>query len=913
MGQWQALAVPTVRRAALRFALEAQGVAWNEAAHVTATTTLAQAIRDGGHVALPIATLIDAIVLPGLRNTDLRVEDLPTPGDLSTAKTYRDKTSDWQDQASGLRIQQYLRLEDRLRVFCRLHASAKQYRVLTRARREFTRTVVTLTAAGVHPAELRPTDPIADLAVRAWADIEAHVPGLSGTRDDLWMDPGRFRAQTEPDARNLADRIDRALRHLFPVSPSGRIQIVHHGFYFFTPPQWALFQLLREHTFVDQTFIVHDNQDSEVFETWRRFFTTSWDMPRPIPVAMDVEPPTAPARAFAAALRGDPVRPDAVGTALRVLECASPTELVRELRRESIQESGSPQRKLYAAQAADVERFLRRLGPEGVGGAVDLAQLPVGIFLLSLHRCIEPNQSALPTIKLAADDLMDMVATGFLDGGSGVDPPALVSALRRALPFFKGCTIAETWVERAGLLRTLIGKEVAKHGPRSETETDLERWQSVTGNPLRLVPWADLSVNEANWVEATVLSVADLARQVASRERVSLRQHVRFLTDHLERGMREVPEEDQQRIREKLRGLGSGPDLELDADGLVDVVTMLLGRRVDLDDEATPDATKVPELRALDALGFARISSNVHLANLSASTFPGRGPTVGWPLRIDDLRESATLAPVTLEILEARAQLGSLGDLYLLWLALDGIEPTNTVTLSWMAKVGAEPQNPSPLVTLLTIPESDSADVRERAGGISLTTAAPGSDLPPLTTRPTPAVAHSDIAELALAVAGIDPQAAASSLACPRRFALQWALGPTAAFQAEHHQTMLYGNLRNALVKLELVVNAVAASALANKLWPFLTPGQRNSSLDRSGIKPGKPSADPRWMLTLGGTKTGSSPVDKAYQAAMDDTPARASMIAPSAGSYLPAGVADPQICRTCPVRDHCSEAAHDS
>ncbi|GAA4361956.1 hypothetical protein [Angustibacter luteus] len=912
MGNWEALAFDSVRGPIVRAALAERGIVWNESAHVTATTTLASAIRERGAVALPIATLIDAIVMPKLAGgEELRVDGLPSPSELSSPKRYGEKMSAWQDRASGLRIQQYIQLEDRLRAYCREHASPEQYRVVTRGRREFTRTVVTLAASGVHPSEVTPQDPTANLAVRAWEDIETHVPGLTATRDDLWIDPDRFRKQADPDARALADRMDRALRHLFPVTGTQRIQVIHHGFYFFTPPQWALFQLLRELSYVDQCFVVHDDQHSEVFESWRRFFTTSWDMPRPVHVDSLRDAPTPAAIAFEDALRGEPVDSNAVVGKVRVLECASPTELVKQLTRESIENAESLGGTLYAAQAAQVDRFIRRLGTEAADGTVDLAQLPVGIFLLALHRCIEPVQTGLPLIRLASEDLLDMASTGFLDVDGGSNAADLVGVLRRATPFFQGCSTDTSWRERARLLTALVIGDVATHGSRAGTESDVARWQTAASNPLRLVPWADLTVDEARSVEGVVETVLQLAGRVASRERVSLREHVTFLNGHLERGMRGVPRAEQQSIRQKLQGLTGGPDFELDADGLIDVVTMLLGRHVEFEDDGRPDATGVRELRGLDALGFARTPGDVHLANLSATTFPSRGPSVGWPLRLEDLRRSPTMAAATLEILEARAELGALGDLYLLWLGLDGVEQTGGVTLSWIARVGGELQNASPLVTLLTVPDYDSPAVRQRAGGLPSEIVAPGSDLPPLTARPLTVDAHCDAASLDLAVAEIDPRAAGAGQACPRRFALQWAVGPTAAFQAAHHLLMLYGNMRNALVRLGFVNNELAASALANRLWPFLTPGQRGSSVDRAVIKPqGSRSADPEWLFTLAGSKSGSRPLDRAYKAASTRASPSASAIAPTPGRFLPAGIDDAATCRSCPVRNHCKEVA---
>ena len=86
------------------------------------------------------------------------------------------------------------------------------------------------------------------------------------------------------------------------------------------------------------------------------------------------------------------------------------------------------------------------------------------------------------------------------------------------------------------------------------------------------------------------------------------------------------------------------------------------------------------------------------------------------------------------------------------------------------------------------------------------------------------------------AVDSVHASAAAASRACPRRFAIQWAMGPTASFGPAHLQSMLYGNVVGALEVGWRV--RLAARATGNLLWPHLTDGQRASSYDKRVVKP---------------------------------------------------------------------------
>ena len=72
---------------------------------------------------------------------------------------------------------------------------------------------------------------------------------------------------------------------------------------------------------------------------------------------------------------------------------------------------------------------------------------------------------------------------------------------------------------------------------------------------------------------------------------------------------------------------------------------------------------------------------------MAEDAFPTAAQPVGWPFTLDDLRASTddAVEPVTAGLLETRAQTAGLSDLYLFWLALDGVGPEGTVTVSWVS------------------------------------------------------------------------------------------------------------------------------------------------------------------------------------------------------------------------------------
>lgn len=909
MGAWTSIALPRVSKEAVDRGLASEGWSWGSVAHVTATTTLAAAVRETGVVGLPLATLLDLVVMPGMPGEmALSTEGFPGPSELR-AGTYRKQLSSWQDQGTGRRLRIGIQADDSLRQFVRQHSDDPAGRALLASRREYARTVHTLVAGGVDPRGLEAGDSLGRLAVAAWVRGEEDVEALGAPRDLLWVDVDDVADESTDEARRLTRRVRHALAVAF--GPADRWTVAHHGFYFYTPPQWALFQVMRRMPDVDQVFLVHDDGTNPVFSTWRHYFRTDLSMPVPrqLPAEEDVTPGASALRDSLAGVRLGNV------PGLSVLECRSPAELMRSWRDEDQGRQGTTHR--YAARARDVERFVQRLGRGTGRSAPRLAELPVGIFLMALHRCVHQAADGSTSVRLDSDSLIDMVASGFLDLPAA-EHHASPAVMRRAMPYFSGCRSGEEWLGRAGLLRRTIEGRVASHGARDAGQEDLDRIAAAVGNPTRLVPWADLSEADAAGVEAAVRRVVQLVEETARRERVVLRDHLNQVRTRLEQSLKALSGEERAAVEDKVRGFAVALDDEVDVGGLVDVVAMLLGRKADADPRdpsEEPDNsgnTDVTELRGLDALGLTRADADLHIANLAGDAFPTPGAGIGWPFTLADLRRSEdAVEPVMVELMALRAATASLGDLYLFWLALDGVGDGKKVTLSWVSDQAGERRAVSPIVALLTTPDVRDEAVREVAGGLVVTRVPSPADLPPDTLRPEPGTTWYDEDDVEAALEEADARATASAIACPRRFALQWALGPTHSFGPEHLQSMLFGNVTNALVR-DGLDNDFGARATTNDLWAHLTEGQRASSLDKSVVKPrtGMGGPKPDWVFTLGGSEHKAGQLDLSYQAAMGEYAVDEDDVVPPGAAFLPAGVADPAVCGKCPVQSRCADWA---
>jgi hypothetical protein len=905
-GEWRALAFPQVTHDVLEAEFGRRGVPWQSATHFAATGSLADALRGAGVGALSISNFLDALVFSGLPAPyTVPIDALPTVAAGTDPSVLRPQLQSWANDVAGRRLRLGLVSEMRLRRHLATEAIDRDAAdVVTRSLRQMRRSALALTAAGIGPENFDSDDPVVLVALGAWRHLLEVVPAVAAVREDLWFADGEFGEQSTRRAKDVRRRLDAALDQAFGPC-EGRRTIVHHGFFFFTPQQWAFFQLLREHPAVDQWFVVHDDGSNRAFETWRHYFTERWNMPVPEPVALVVGDGDGRAAALRSALEGRPVEVPSEAGELRLVSCRTTVEFVRTWAQERIvaDMEGRPAPVLYAPAPFDVERAVRRLDPLVSDDSADLADLPVGQFLLALHECIEVRGLQEPRLVLTRERLIDIVASGFVDG----EVSAHLGAIRRAMPYFEDCTVVAEWVERAQKLHELVAGPVADLDEPQGGDADADRIARAAHNPLRTVPWCDLTVAEASAVGAALGQVARLLEAIVSAETVAPDRYLGWIRQQLQRGMENLSLADRSAVEARLHGAGLGDD-EFDVAGLIDVVNMILGREPELglDGADVESDGRVRPIDAVDALGLSPAGSEVHIANLVDGVFPVRVRSVQWPFHPGQFAGGDRRPPdVSVEILRVRDETAQLGSLYLFWLVLAGVAPDHRLTLSWVAEARRERRNMSPLVSTITQVELDDDDVRWATRGL-VPISAQGTDPgPPDPARPTVRPWQRDEGSIREGIGLLDPIAAAAALACPRRLALQWVLGPSPAFGSTHHQAMLYGNVQGALAKAFGLSTNDAILLTKKEVWFHLTPGEHASSYKNRRVDELPAGTKWQWIWTLGGSQTGGDPTSLAYRAAFGGGHPEPTTVAPTDSGVLPARP-DGAPCHVCPVRPRC-------
>ena len=911
MGEIKTWSFNSVRLPVLKEALQSAGLQWESCSHVAATSSLAGAINSTGPLALSINSLTDIIVMAGLSSErKLSIDSYPHFDVLRelSVKERKGKVATWSHQVQGRRARLSIEMQQRIRDYLETSSIPQPIqKVLRKGRRDLLASFQSLIAIGVNPEHLVCIEEVSRASRDVWIDLEKEFPDFCAIRNDLWIGSEEYRSGASSFAVKLKQRIKDALDQAFGPCDGPRT-IIHHGFYFYTAPQWALFQLIREIDDIDQIFIVHDDGSSPAYESWRWFFTAKWKMTDAVVKGGEVNL-NLPAKAFMNSLRGETVDASLLNGSLKVCEYSTPATFVRDWLKE-VEALAAIDRetkvKLYAADNDAINRHIGRFAGFTQDADVDLALLPLGAYLYGLHKCIDLSHDGKVVVKLDGETLRDIVGSGYLvkDNGAPVSS-TLVPTLNRALPFFEDCTFGDSWIKRAGDLHKLLTSEVAILGGRTQSETALERMGGVSSNEIRLAPWVDISPAEALEIQQSILAVIHFVMNVAAKEKVKINQHLGTLKDEILRGMQFLSPTTRERIEVIISEMRFVNDTDVSVDDLLEIVGLILAPPVDFrDEDRRPwgEVDLVGDLNQLDVLGLIRHDGPLHVANLSDLAFPSTVQAVHWPFTLEDLQRSPeAVDDVALEITQTRQSTSSLAALYLTSLALDGVEGDHWVKLSFIKSGVREEQNQSPILALVTSfseKQVKSTAVRQRAGGVNLQKIDSGKVGDKTRTRRSPRPPRASDAVITEAIKRAGSIPASSALACPRRFATQWVAGPSPAYLSEHHHSMLFGNLfgRNPGLK-----------RLVNDLWRQFTKGQRASSEAKAVIKPG--GANPSWIFTLEGKGEGTDPISLAYQSAKAASLPNVDVVAPKLTVYLPSAHDDSKndVCNACPIKPRCA------
>jgi len=896
---------PTVDYRALVDVLR-KDVGWDfsEVGHLSVSRDYTMELQRKGVVrALPLGALVDAFEFSLMRSRELQlsIEEFPQPVVFSgkesdkeregLIETWHKNLSKWSAKINSRRIQ--LLISIRESIYKQLSASGSANQGLEKvfdSGGAIAAAIRQMTEIGLRPQNFQFKSAEGVMAGNLWTVINQKLPDSRVLLDYLFIDHENPENDRDPE-RAIAN-LKVLISHAFSFGNGNQLRLVYHGMYFYTPLQWALFELVAR-AGVEQVFIVHDDQKGPQFEIWRRFFSEAQGFQEVENTATASTAYDPRAQFLSDALSGN------VGSLphkLKIASFASITELARHIRKyDKASEDKLARGRVFAAGTGDFNRKVSRLSR--VSGEHDdrmLFALPVGRFLLALQEAVRVKKNS-GVSGIDFESLVHLVEGGYLNRAKETLDRSPADVLTQCKTYFGDCRTIEAWRDRLMSLEKYYEPTEHEFGDfglvkrnlkRDNSATDKQNLLGAVKNHLRRAPWLDLSRGEWQALNESLQRIFGEVEKLARDDEVDVDDYIEKLIQvvvNSDNGVRLLGEARWSEVCKSLDSLPSVPDIRTEIIRIGEILPVMLGKSIVYGEQYVEDSPRnslANALRGLEACGLVE-REGLHITNLSDTAFPSKLQVFSWPFRRDEVviaegRVGDALR-VRIRLVDELERSSGLGDIYLLWLALNGTKADGDVRLSWLAKSPTEDLNPSPLLTLMLEVPKTRDSVREFAGGFEIKEdryLQPESGEEPALSVVSPlprGVLLGYLADIVPNVKEAKPALGAfgSVEICARRTALQWLTRSSSSYHKRWQLEILYGNLLGlpdeVIVGRELL-NTVAPAdmrsqwkSLLDALWAWMTPAEREKTAARSSIHqraetdPAKRSASPEWLLTLQG------------------------------------------------------------
>jgi len=886
------------------------GYGFSTVNHLAATHTLKEAFRAKDVLSHSIAQIIDMVVAPmSAWDNNVSLGLLPEASDFNVdPKSYKTAYANWQKSIKSSRYANATRFAQRVR------DAAESWDLDVNIRPqiedgalELFKSILKVTQDGLsfsHFSKLENSNSITEVqksTLKIWREFEADFQILNIYRDCLWIEESEYINQSTAFARELRSNIYEALDVAFGPVDGSRV-IAHHGFYFYTPSQWAFFQLLKWTPGIDQYFLINDDGISPTSRIWREFFLETLNMPAVIPQKQMSVARTNKSRIFRDLITGNRIPEDELVSDIVLVNYANSSEFSRAIGA-YMEEVDSGDAAIFAPRSEAIEPYINRFLTPSERNQTNVIQLPAGIFLTALHSCFATGPRTKEDIIVKAEIFERLLSSAF-SMSSNEKYKTVYSLYPLVRRFFGACESISQWREAALSLEDVISVQIPRMAPGGiERPTDAPGVKPA--NILGLVPWASLDKDEVSAIRELVFEIMDLVENTFSAERITFGDSIVTTQQFLERRLASASQAVQILIDDLLPDIQNIDTGEIDARGIANLVQQLMHK--DIDFEEYDDSPNLPlkNIQALDALGFSPRNLPTILTNLSEGNFPTQNEPMPWPFTNEMLNMAHLEASPIALIYEARRRCSSLEDLYLFDLALNGVDEGSKLILSWITRIESEDTLPSTFINLLSKVSKVSAGTQSYLGGFAVQQSSQITDVEYNPLAVTLVGGELDGVEASL-ISQISQVAFSAAIACPRRFALQWEMSENFSFRTPHMQEILYGNLFHLLKGF----NAGVEVEFLERLFPFLSEAARVSSRSKARFGTTRPPR-PVWIFGLSGSREANPPLplDRAYNHALGRVTGSVSDQLKSVKALPTPELSDRTqvaICNRCPVSDMC-------
>lgn len=677
-----------------------------------------------------------------------------------------------------------------------------------------------LEESGLTPSDLDVRTLEERLFVRLWQEMSKYDPCIKSLRKSL------FRSLRNPHVMQteLVHALQEAawtLRQKHPLAAQAlqraylallkNRRLILHGFYFITPLQQQLFNLLHNAGFELIGLACWDARRGELFRAWEAFYPGekgSTEGPEPEPAG----------RFFAEVVRGAPEAPE-VPSQLRIVRYPDLGAFLAHIRQDQ-QRPESVREKLCSPMADELNDILKEYYPDRYPDRHFLSY-PVGKFLVQLVKMWDdsapPETPRDQRLRITPGGLFDCFASGLLrvpnrGKGDPIEGRQLTDSLKKLLPFFEGCETRSDWMKRCQQLREAY--EAARHFDACEEPgTPRQHARQLLANPLRRISYLNVSRDEIEKVVALIGHLFTIADRLHEEQKTTLAAYLQKLAALLEEGGHDkaLLREEKELFDEMLNALRTAPadDRELlPTEDLGHALAFYLGVVAKKSDDQL-----VAPLVAADGLPLRDRERPVHLCLLAEGALPRQTPAFPWPLTRRSFRNANHWA---VELLRRREDTSADASLYLFYSALAF---SKQVTLSWVAEWRDEPVQESFYVLMMRM-----AGVRQVDASYGLWQSGEVA---------ANEVVHPDDSQQTN-LADVPPHAAAEFEVCPMRFCYSYTASGGPVYSSPFHLDFVYSGLLAWYRSIKSVDLEEAARKL-DRFFPQFTRVRKQDLKERYG------------------------------------------------------------------------------
>ena len=399
------------------------------------------------------------------------------------------------------------------------------------------------------------------------------------------------------------------------------------GFYFITPLQDRIFDILSEAGFNLKYLNCHDSSYAHATEIWERTFREEYQSGAVIDIQKDIISDNA----FGEALKGKQSSKIEINQHYNDFQFA-----------EMVEDAVKKGESIYSPNVTKCEKILREYLPERYKDK-HLLSYPVGQYVYYLHHMWNERENR-PELKY--DYVFKCFSTGWLTVDE-LNAKDFLYEIKLFKPYFRDCLTVDDWKKRLDELdeakETLSCFDEREHGN--------ERWHKLLGNPFYNIGVYSISSEDVSNIIILINKLIEDATYLFSGDiQTDLYEHFQKIVEIIDEHM---PDEDTLQEEQDIANMlidqlsdDSTKGLICPMNGVKDAILLLIGDYDDyesFDTETKKNERIVLPISMIEAETLRNYGQKIHLVLADEMNLPGKPKDLPWPLT-DELLDALEIS-----------------------------------------------------------------------------------------------------------------------------------------------------------------------------------------------------------------------------------------------------------------------------